>query len=103
MPAQDCMGNTFDVKGYVTDSQNNPIANASIRVWDEGKYELRALTDERGYFRTESIFSFGCYAFQVEISVDGFESKILSYFPPSEGFTSELPDEITIQLEQMRK
>ena len=102
--AQDCMGVTFDVSGYVVDSAGNPIEGASIRVWSEGNpgigspYELFASSDNAGYFITESRFSYGCVSFEIEITAPGYETKTLTYFPPAMGFEDELPPELTIRL-----
>jgi hypothetical protein len=104
--AQDCMGVTFSVQGYVADEKNNPIFGAAIKVWNNGSFERSAfefhVSNNDGYFETDSTFSYGCTPFQVEVSVEGFESKTLAFYPPAgEGWPTELPDEITIQLQTL--
>ncbi len=103
--AQDCMGSTFSVEGYVVNIQNTPIPGASIRVWNNGSFERPAFeyqvtSDEDGYFESESAFSYACTVFQVEVSAAGFETINLSYYPPGSEFTDEsvLPPQITVQL-----
>lgn len=106
---QDCMGVTFSVQGYVVDETGNPIANAAIRVWNNGAYERPAFdlittTDADGYFQTDSVFSYGCVSFQVEVFAVGYEIKTLTFYPPAnEGWSNELPDEITVQLQPVSK
>ena len=102
--SHDCGGVSFTVKGYVLDSSERPLAGAAIRMWNQGSFELppfevTALSDETGYFETESAYSYACTPFTVEISSLGYVSQTLRYAPPYEGFADELPDEITIQLQ----
>jgi len=102
--AQDCEGVSFTVKGYVLDSSQRPLAGASINVRNQGSFELppfevTALSDETGYFETESVYSYACTPFTVEISSLGYVTQTLRYAPPYEAFADELPDEITIQLQ----
>ena len=98
---QDCMAVSFSVQGYVVTEDHDPIHNASVHVWDDRSYELTAFTNDEGYFRTESVFSFACYEFQVEVFADGFVSKTFSYYPPAEGFSDELPNEMNVQLQSL--
>ena len=103
--AQDCMGVTFTVAGYVVDTEGNPIENAHIRVWNDGSFESQAfnmtvISNTEGYFQTDDVFSYGCSAFQIEIAADGYQTQMLKYYPPSgEGFTDVLPAEIIIELQ----
>ncbi|MBE2269365.1 MAG: carboxypeptidase regulatory-like domain-containing protein [Anaerolinea sp.] len=102
--AQDCMGSSVWVRGYVVNIQDEPVVNASIEVWNDGSFELPAIslsaqTDSAGWFVTDSAFSYGCTPFQVRVSAEGYETKTLTFYPPSaEGFPDELLDELTIQL-----
>jgi hypothetical protein len=103
--AQDCMGVTFAVAGYIVDADGNPIENARIRVWNEGSfgeqtYNMMTVSNSEGYFQTDDVFSYGCSAFQIEIVADGYQPQTLRYYPPSgEGFTDVLPAEISIELQ----
>ena len=106
--AQDCMGVTFAVAGYVVDTEGNPIENATIRVWTNGSFEKPAFeisvsSNTEGYFQTDSIFIYGCTTFKIEIVADSYEAQTFTYYPPSgEGFPDELPARITIELEHIQ-
>jgi hypothetical protein len=104
--AQDCLGGSFSVKGYVVDEQNNPIPNARIRAWNNGSFErpafeLDTMSNADGYFDTDSVFSYGCTTFQVEVFAPGFETTTLGFYPPTQGMPDELPSEIIVQLQPL--
>jgi hypothetical protein len=97
VPAQDCMGTTFTVKGYIINSENAPVPNAVVRAWNnEPAFESVVKTDPAGFFETESLFSYSCYSFQIDVSAEGYESTSVTSHPYV--FT-EFSEEITIQLE----
>jgi hypothetical protein len=94
--AQDCMGITFSVSGYVVDATTGkPIADATIHVWNRGSFErpdfdLYATSSNQGYFQTESVFSYGCTVFQVEVSANAYATQVMTYTPPAgEGWNDE--------------
>jgi nitrate reductase NapE component len=100
---QDCMGITYEIEGFVSDADGIPIADATIRAWNDGSFEkppfdFQVNTDEDGYFLTSPANSFACTPFQVEVSAEGYETVTLQYYPVGEDFPDELPDVITVQL-----
>jgi hypothetical protein len=103
--AQDCMGTSFVVKGYILDAGGRPISNATVKAWNDGSFEkpafsLIAVTDANGYFQTDSVFSYGCTPFEVEVAAEGYKAISVEYYPPAgEGWPDELPDEIQITLQ----
>ena len=105
--AQDCMGVTFSVTGYVVDIEGSPIENAVIRVWNDGSFEKQpfnmiAISNTEGFFETDGVFSYGCTPFQVEINADGYQTQTLRYYPPSgEGFSDVLPREFVVELQSI--
>lgn len=105
---QDCMGGTVWVTGYVVDAATGtPIHNATIRVWNNGSFEvqafnLNATSNSEGYFETDSAFSYACTAFQVQVSAEGYASTTLTFYPPTaEGWKGELPSPLRVELQPL--
>ncbi|MCB9458347.1 MAG: hypothetical protein H6670_01770 [Anaerolineaceae bacterium] len=101
---QDCMGVTFRVEGFIVDEQGMPIEGAAIRAWNNGSYgeppfEFNVASDENGYFQTDNTFSYGCTSFQIDIIADSYVTQTLTYYPPANENTNELPEEITVVLQ----
>ena len=102
---QDCIGASFTVRGQVVDKSGNPVANAQINAWNNGPYERPAFnimttSDSSGYFETEKVFSYGCTTFELKIMANGYKPYTTTYYPPAkEGWSPELPTEITITLD----
>jgi Carboxypeptidase regulatory-like domain len=95
---QDCIGASFSVRGRIIDKSGNPVGNASINAWNNGSFErpafnVTATSDSNGYF--------GCTTFEIKTTAVGYKSFTTTYYPPAkEGWSPELPTEITITLEQ---
>lgn len=103
IPPQDCMKMRFTVRGYVVDS-GSPIADASVKVHSPAEYDQRAFdlitnSDVNGYFETQQTASFACIKFEVEIAAAGYKPVVLAYHPPGEEWPDELPEELSIVLE----
>ena len=101
---QDCYGVTFNVVGTIVNAQDTPIANATIRAWNEGSFErpafnLNTLSDASGHFSTDNVFSYGCTEFYVEVSAEEFETQTLTFNPPGDSWLNPLPADLLIQLQ----
>ena len=102
---QDCMGVTFNIKGYVVDSAGNPISSVRIRAFNHGSFEkppfdVEATSDQSGYFETEYVFSYACTPFEIEISAEGYQLQTLTHEPPGEQWPNELPDNLSITMQK---
>jgi hypothetical protein len=103
IPPQDCSGVSFTVKGVVIGENGIPIEGASIRAFNNGSYELPpfdvlARSNQGGYFETESITSFACTEFTIEISASGYQDQSVTYYPPGEDWPDEIPKSLIITL-----
>lgn len=97
------MGSTFSVKGTVTTEQDITLAGVEVHAFNKGSFEkpefnVIAISDEHGYFETESVFSYACSQFQVEISAEGYQKQQLTFYPPGKEFSDELPETLDITL-----
>ncbi len=98
-PAQDCMGTNFIVKGYILNSEKEPIPDAMVRIWSDksdSEFDVQLKTDSAGFYETDDLFSFGCYPFQIDVSAEGYESASVTRVPD---LLIEQGGEITIELE----
>jgi nitrate reductase NapE component len=103
LPPQDCMRVSYNIEGFITDVNGEPISNAMIHAWDgprtrDAAFDFQVNSAEDGHFLTETANSFDCKPFQVEVRAEGFETMRLQYYPPLHGWPNELPDVITVQL-----
>ena len=103
-PAQDCMGTTLWITGTVTDDQGDLIPGATITAQYDGTrgqsaYTLHAITDNDGHFTTDSVFTFGCIAFELTISAEGYLTQAHTYYPPAMGLSDEVPNPFVVQLQ----
>jgi hypothetical protein len=103
--AQDCIGVTFSVKGYIVDSAGHPVQGATIHVYNQGDFEkppleLLVMSDQTGYFQTDSVFSYACTKFEVDASAPGYQLQPMTFYPPAnEGWPNLLPSELRITLQ----
>ncbi len=103
IPAQDCMGTNFIVKGYILNSEQEPISDATVRVWSDksdSEFDVQVKTDSAGFYETDDLFSFGCYPFQIDVSAEGYEPASVTRVPD---LLIEQGGEITIELEARPK
>jgi hypothetical protein len=107
IPPQDCISGSFVVKGYIVDQDNQPIADATIRIWNRIEFEgipafdEQLASDKAGYFESSLLSSFGCTPFQVEVHHEAFLPQTLTFYPPQEDWPNELPPEITVRLQTL--
>jgi hypothetical protein len=105
VPPQDCIGTDFRLRGQIVNAQHEPIEGATARIFNNGSYERPAfdtttVSDEAGYFQMDSVFSYACTEFALEIKGAGYKAFSMDYYPPSsEGWPNMFVQDAQIVLE----
>lgn len=107
IPPQDCGGVNFTVKGTVKNEQGQPLENVTVRVYNNGSYELppfdvTVASNSQGYFETEQLYSYGCTEFMINFSSKGYVIQELTYYPHYEAGTPAIPEQLNVVLVQNR-
>ena len=104
IPPQDCSGRDFTIKGQVVDTEQNPIAGATLYAFGNDSFEkpgfdITVITDDLGYFESEPVFRYACSEFAVKITADGYQNQEFTFNPPGEMWPAELPEELLIVMQ----
>lgn len=89
----------FAVRGQVEDTNAHPVNGIWIEVRNQsGDTLAQAITDEHGGFSTGRFSTETCEKVSIRVWGHGYAAQHLSYYPPHDGKSGELPHHLTVRL-----